>query len=48
MVLPKTMRREKFFMEEALSIVCMLATPGGEAVARMKARWAFSTEAACG
>jgi len=40
MVLPKTktMRRAKFFMKEALSIVCTLATHSGEAVARMKAR----------
>jgi len=38
MVLPETiMRRAKFIMKEALSIDCTLATPGGEAVARMKA-----------
>jgi len=34
-------------MKEALSILCMLATPGREVVARMKARWAFGTDAAC-
>ena len=38
MVLPKTMRQAIFLMKEALSIDCTLATPGVEAVARMKAR----------
>jgi hypothetical protein len=47
-VLPKMMRRAKVLMKAGLSMVFMLVTPSGEAVARMKAWWAFRIGAAYG